>query len=735
MNSQLHFIRPYLRGWTIIVGSMVLAYLMASNYLSYVSPMYESTAKLRLADHNEGVPNSNLYKDLDVFANTQKIQAEIELLQSHALLKKALQKLPFAQVIQRVGSLKKTELFPDAPITISFVAMDARHYNKPFLVSVKADSTYTVVAPNAEQKSGRLTDTLTLGETKLVVCLNKTLLDAKKDAQWSDQYEVTIHSEDRLLAEVLRNLDVTSVDKDVPVIRISYKCGHPEKAAQFPNALAEAYIEDYIETKFGAANLTSGFLEGRIKEISGKLSEAELAILNYREAKGITNLRQETETDLRKISQLQIQQTNLKMNLDAIRELEYYVEKGKGDFLDLAPNFEAFTDLLSTEMIKKIKQLQAEKRDLLLEYTPKDDRVKVVDEKIADLTSYLTESIKNTRKNLQTKYDNLLDDISVAEQTFIPVPEKERVMAILNREFDIYQQSYNFLNQKQIEAEIAKAAKMAFHRIITPASVSKTPVSPNYAIIKGVSVILGLIAAIILIFTVHSLKARVNSADTIVTDSSIPIAATVPKLKNPAQTQNHFIRMLTQWQVKNMLQPRGILCFTGFSPAQGQTFISTHVINTLKIQGKKIGVITLKNDTHFTHYHQITLENDHETHIDLFTDAMKQVPVEQVQQMIQEQSQRFDQTILINSIFNENFTLAMMQVATLNLICVDTRLTPAKCIAAADLVVQEYQIPAPFFVLNRDGYNPGFIRSVIRKIQKTYFLKNPKNAVSHDHKS
>lgn len=71
MTDTLNFLRPYLRGWPIIIGAMLLAFLVASKYLNYVTPMYESTAKLRLADMNEGVPNSNLFKDLDVFATTQ----------------------------------------------------------------------------------------------------------------------------------------------------------------------------------------------------------------------------------------------------------------------------------------------------------------------------------------------------------------------------------------------------------------------------------------------------------------------------------------------------------------------------------------------------------------------------------------------------------------------------------------------------------------------------------------
>lgn len=135
------------------------------------------------------------------------------------------------------------------------------------------------------------------------------------------------------------------------------------------------------------------------------------------------------------------------------------------------------------------------------------------------------------KKNLQSKYDNLIYDIDESEKVFLPVPEEERMMNILQREFEIYQESYNFLNQKRIEAEIARAAKSAFHRIITPASISKVPVSPNYIIIKAISVLLGMLCALFIIFIVHRLRARINQISTIEATSIVPIAAAIPKLK------------------------------------------------------------------------------------------------------------------------------------------------------------------------------------------------------------
>ena len=718
MNSQFNFIKPYLRGWVIIVSAMIGAYWLASKYLSYVTPMYESTAKLRLADLHEGVPNSNLFKDFDVFANTQKIQAEIELMKSHAILKKALHKVPFETVVLRQGSLKNTELFSDAPIHITSGRIEPQYLDKAFQIQVKDTAHMVITAPDGLLVEGRTDDTVRIGHSTLWVSLNRAFIREKPNAQINDHFTVTFYSEERQISEILKHLDVISVDKDVPVIRISYKSAHPEKAALFPNALAQAYIDDYIETKFGAADVAGDFLNDRIREISGKLSGAESAILNYRETKGITNIRQETETDLRKISQMKIQQTNLKMSLDAIRELDAYMENGQDHFLELAPNFEAFTDLLSTEMIKKIKQLQAEKKDLLLQYTPKDERVTTIDRKIEDISSYLRESIRNTRKNLQSKYNNLVNDIDEAEKVFVTVPENERVMTILNREFEIYQQSYNFLNQKKIEAEIAKAAKVAFHRIITPATISKMPVSPNRAIIKGISVILGMLTAIILIFMVHSLKARVNDLSTVESNSMIPIIVSAPKLKKQAEKENFFLTTVTQWQVKGLLKAHGITCFTGFDAAHGARFIAGEIARQLQVQGRKLLIVQMSHENAGNGFWSLNTHDAQSVQLLLNTHLMKFQKTEEIQALIREHSQHFDQTIVVNTHFGEVFTLAMMALADLNVVCMDTRLTPAKKITEVDLLKAEYQLPAVHFALNRVGYNPGFIRGIYRAVVK-----------------
>ncbi|MFM8742638.1 MAG: GumC family protein, partial [Cytophagales bacterium] len=450
-----------------------------------------------------------MFKDLDVFATSNKITAEIEVIKSNVLINKVLDNLDFDLEVYRIGQVRKVELYHQSPFIIQGKFTSPKAYDQRFLLQVHSLKNFTLTSSaSGEIKKGTFGQRLELGHGQLTISLNHRVISAKADFSLVDNYEFEFLSREKLIRKIASHLDVIAVDKDVAVVRINFKSPVAEKASRLVNQMAESYITDYIDTKYRAAQVTVRFLNDRIDEIAKKLDQSEETIQRYRSDRDIINIHQETETDLRKIAQLKIQFANVKINLSAISELDSYIQAGKSDFLALAPNFEAFTDLLSTEIIKKMKQLQADKKDLLITFTPEDDRVKVIDSKIKDLSNYLIESIGNTHKNLQTKHNRLEKEIEEAEKVFIGIPEKEKVLTILNREFEIYQRSYNFLNEKKIEAEIAQAAKIAFHRVISPAEPSSVPVSPNRPIIIIVSSILAMIGSILFILFIHLAKAK-----------------------------------------------------------------------------------------------------------------------------------------------------------------------------------------------------------------------------------
>ena len=703
-NENVRFLKPLLRGFPIVVLAMIVAVLAAKKYLNYVTPMYESTAKLKLADTQEGVPSANLFKDFDVFATPNKISTEIEVLKSTSLIEKTLEKLPFSTEIYRKGKVRSVELFNDSPIKVESILSDEKNYDKKFIINVNSNQNFTINSDSAKEIKGTFGVPTAIKGGKILITKNDSYLKSKPGAKIVDQYEVEFLSREKLLDKVNKNLDIVSVDKDVPVIRINYKSNVPEKASLLVNTLAETYIQDYIENKYRAANTTVDFLKNEIGQANNKLSGAENRIENYRNKENIINIPQETETDLRKISQLKIQKSNLKMNLDAIKNLNNYISEGKDNYLELAPNFEAFNDLLSTEMVKNMKLLQAEKKELLLTYTPEHEKVKVIDSKIKDLIDYQTESIKNTQRNLQIKYNDIDRDIQIAEQAFIGLPEKEKLLNIMNREFNLYEKNYNFLNEKRIDAEIAKAAKISFHKIITRGELPKQPVSPMRSIIIIVAAIMSMIGSIALIYAVHFAKAKVNDVYTIEKNSTIPVAFTTPFIKSSEKTMHHFLENVLEMELKEIIKDKNLICITSYDKSKQHRFHSKNIIKALQAQSRKVLVIDVAGN----------LENiENIDYIDFSEEKNLRLTSTDIENLIREKMTGNDLCIINNqSIKQGKLPLLFLKMADENLFVLDSRRTAEKTIMNVELLKDEYKLTNLWFVLNKEGYNPSLMTSI-----------------------
>lgn len=704
-NENVRFLKPLLRGFPIVVLAMIIAVFAAKKYLNYVTPMYESTAKLKLADTQEGVPSANLFKDFDVFATPNKISTEIEVLKSTSLIEKTLEKLPFSTEIYRKGKVRSVELFGDSPIKVESILNDEKNYDKKFIINITSNQNFTIKASDsAKEVKGTFGVPTAIKGGKILITKNDSYLQSKPGAKIVDQYEVEFLSREKLLDKVNKNLDIVSVDKDVPVIRINYKSNVPEKASLLVNTLAETYIQDYIENKYRAANTTVDFLKNEIGQANNKLSDAENRIENYRNKENIINIPQETETDLRKISQLKIQKSNLKMNLDAIKNLNNYISEGKDNYLELAPNFEAFNDLLSTEMVKNMKLLQAEKKELLLTYTPEHEKVKVIDSKIKDLTDYQTESIKNTQRNLQIKYNDIDRDIQIAEQAFIGLPEKEKLLNIMNREFNLYEKNYNFLNEKRIDAEIAKAAKISFHKIITRGELPKQPVSPMRSIIIIVAAIMSMIGSIALIYAVHFAKAKVNDVYTIEKNSTIPVAFTTPFIKNRENIMHHFLENVLEMELKEIIKDKNLICITSYDKSKQHRFHSKNIIKALQAQSRKVLVIDVAGNLK-------NIENI--DYIDFSEEKNLRLTSTDIENLIREKMTGNDLCIINNqSIKQGKLPLLFLKMADENLFVLDSRKTAEKTIMNVELLKDEYKLTNLWFVLNKEGYNPSLMTSI-----------------------
>lgn len=588
-NPYLQLIGPLLRGSWFIILCIVVGVYAASQYANYATPVYESTARLKLADKSEGVPHQNLYKDFDLFVTSNKIAAEVELIKSSYLIDKALDSLEFDYSVFREGQLSSRELYTESPFLVRYSFSDSSILNRDINLIMNAKGKYKL---SYTLNAIKVTDSAILGQPlvtpHLTITLdtNKKLYATKPKVQLADNYKIKFYSRAALVKSISGNLDVGSVEKEVPVLRITYKSTVPNKTTDLVNALAQAYVQDYVENRTATAKLTAQFIDKQLTKVGNELSNSENDIEDYRNEKKITNIKQETETDLRKIADLKVQLANTRANLRAVDSLLIYLNVGTKVFLTRAPNFEAFNDLLSTELVKRIKSLQNEREQLLVKYQPDHEKIRLIEIQIDDLIAYIKEAVSNTRKNLVLKESEINNAINKWIMVFNDVPLKEKELHTLERDFNLNEQAYNFLAEKRTEAALAQAATLAFHRVIDRAEIPTIALSPKPELLKIVSGILGFIIGLLVVYAFEGATATVRNRDQIEEKSLCPIAGTLSD--NLANKANELAWLL---QLQGHLPEKGVITYAELGNKAYNLQLIQNLAKHFQVNGKKVIVL------------------------------------------------------------------------------------------------------------------------------------------------
>ncbi len=576
---------PIINRFYIVLICFVFAVYFAYKSVQYSTPMYESTLKLKLDDQRFGSSNNKLYKDFDVFVSPQQIEAEVQVLKSAVLLDKAIDKLNLTVSYFRVGSIVTTEMYDKSPFKVNYSFTDPKFKSIEANIKVTSNNEFQIAIPYKGTtliQNHTFNTPFDIGPANFTVVKDTTIINSV-DYKLIDNYTFKIKSREELLGEITdKYLEIAAVDKDIPVIRITYKSGVPNRAADFVNALAKAYIDDYVEMKTVAAAKTVEFIDGQLLTIGNDLKNSENNLEQFKLDNKVVNTYQETETGLRKLTQQKGDLLHLEMENKALDDLNQKIISNQ-DFSGSVPNF-GFGDLLFTELVKKLKAVQDERGLTLLRYTVQHPKVKMLDEQIADLKKYLVDGIATSKKQNDIKKAELAIDVEKTSHQFDALPTREKKQVIKERNFRLNELMYNFLEQKRTEAAIQTAANISFHRIIQPAIAAKKPVSPNKTLIMFVSGLFGAILGIIICFFIEQTKGTAHNRGAVEKTSSLPILGIIGS-KADNTNSNHFSTLVKRIQLTGQTKKGMIVSVTSTVDMEGKTYVSKELANTFSTFG------------------------------------------------------------------------------------------------------------------------------------------------------
>ena len=118
--------------------------------------------------------------------------------------------------------------------------------------------------------------------------------------------------------DMQRNLKVEEGGRDSGVVRISLIDSKPRFAAAFLDAMTTAYLVHDQQVRNTQASRSLQFLEGQLPIVKRELDRAEEALDRYRTATRTVNIGQETESNLRRIGDLERERTAVQIRRDQL---------------------------------------------------------------------------------------------------------------------------------------------------------------------------------------------------------------------------------------------------------------------------------------------------------------------------------------------------------------------------------------------------------------------------------
>jgi polysaccharide biosynthesis transport protein len=157
------------------------------------------------------------------------------------------------------------------------------------------------------------------------------------------------------LEALLSKRTVTRVGRTY-VLDIGFTSLKPARSAEMANAIADAYIVDQLAAKYQATRRASVWLQDRIKELRQQASDADRAVLDYKEKNNIVAVGGGTPNNPRLLGEQQIEELNTQLGQARAQEeeskarLERINDVMKKDVPDAT-----VTDSLKSEVINRLR--------------------------------------------------------------------------------------------------------------------------------------------------------------------------------------------------------------------------------------------------------------------------------------------------------------------------------------------------------------------------------------------
>lgn len=561
----------------------------------WTKDVFESSSELKL-DVKRDASELGI-KEFVQDQNRDMIAGEIEQIKSKLFLNKIIDSLNLTVGYFSQGNVLNNELYTQSPfkVRVSNVKRDLQDipiYFEPQDINsfqLKIGATGNRISANYGAK-------VSVNGSEFIVINANNITD--KDA---NDYYFVIQSREKLVSYLSSRTRVEPLNFNANTIRIAFKDFNSQKAVDIVNKIDSVYIAYSNEQKNLANKQKIEWLNHELSQLEKRMEGFE----NYFEEFTLTNRTSNAEADMKRTITLINRYDSQRYTLNKrIIEITGLID-GLSSEKKQAHSYQySFLPEYINKRLEALSVLMQERDKLSLAYNENTLAFRQKEKDVALLKDQVFTQLTSLKEDWMKSLGEIVKNKQKLETEFMSMPDKNTKFSKNQRFYNLFTEFYLSMLQSKAQFEIAKAGSTPDFKILSAASVPRTPITQRKLLYHGIGLAASIAIAFFFIGFTYILDNKVTSVREIDQVLDLPVLGIIPATRNsakgilvqsnPRSMTSEAIRSLrTNLDFFTSGGSKKVITITSSISGEGKSFLAKNLGGVLAMSNKKVALLDL----------------------------------------------------------------------------------------------------------------------------------------------
>jgi tyrosine-protein kinase Etk/Wzc len=550
----------------------------------------------------ENTKSSELSFEDKRYSEKPGISDQIGILQSYSIFRKAIDNLSWKTTWYKNGIFGKTELYKNEPFDVIVQDGTTNLPNVPIGITALNDKEY-LISVNTEIEIQGIKQKVEFSEKGYFGTpfrndyFNFSLNNRRGEA--GEKYSFVFNKENLLTATYQKKVTMAANAKESQVVIIETKGSVPQKEADFLNELNNVFINFGMEKKSLTSESSVSFINTQAEEVKESLRVAEEKLNSYKKMSQMANLGQEANLIYNRLGDTESEKNKIDQQLQYYRNLKNNIGNSEKIAQIGSPPFLSESNDGLNDRVTKLKELYTKREVLSMtvkeispNYVQLEKEIQMARQGVEETLNNLISTTEQEKQNIDSRYRTVQARMTV-------LPEAEKNLISLQRDFDVNNELYNFLLKKKAEAAIMQASIAPQAKVIDPAmSEYAIRLGPNLFLYAFAGMFAGLVIPFIIILFLGIFKNKIESVKEIEARLKVPVLneiihhkykAPLPVVDYPQSGITESFRDLKFKLMRKIPEPwQKVISVNSLISGEGKSFISANFAAILSQSDKSV---------------------------------------------------------------------------------------------------------------------------------------------------